>query len=237
MRLTSEFIYRVLLLVGLSAMLGCSRLCGVSSSMRTGPSSPPDSIPAIVLEESLRFIASRVGEEFCRENIRFDRGCSQAHPRLPARPVDFGQLHPDLAASPCFRMCYHLRVAESPWVDGRIEFLVDAMGHVLPDTRVEGIPDCVHRPSECAFPIDKPEAFRLAKEAGLEEGLRPWEASFHWMAGSLEDLDSGTYVWRISNTRHASAGREGGAAILIDANSGEVVPHGRMGWETIFDGP
>jgi hypothetical protein len=237
MKLWSEFAYRIFLLVGLSAVLGCSCLWSVSSSTRTEPPSPLDSIPPIVLDESLRFIASLVGEEFCRENIRFDRRCSQAHPRLPARPVDFAQLHPNLASSPRFRMCYHLRVAESPWVDGRIEFLVDAMGRVLPDTRVDGIPDCVHNPMECTFPIDKAEAFRLAKEAGLEEGLRPWEAAFHWMADSLENSVSGTYVWRVSNTRHASAHRKGGDTILIDANSGEAVPHGRMGWETISDGP
>jgi hypothetical protein len=127
-------------------------------------------------------------------------------------------------------MCYRLSVAESPWVDGRIEFFVDGTSHLLPDTRVDGIPDCVHQPSECVFPVDKAEAFRLAKEAGLEEGLRPWEASFHWMRASVEDLVSGTYVWSISNTRYVSAERAGGVTIVIDANSGKVVPHGNMGW-------
>ncbi|MCX5799776.1 MAG: hypothetical protein NTX17_00050 [Candidatus Eisenbacteria bacterium] len=230
MKRISEFTCRAFLLVVLCAVLSCSRSCSGSSVRSMGPVSSPDSIPAVVLQESLRYVASRMGAQFRRDSVRFDRARSLAHPILPP---DFVRLHPDLASLPWFRMCFRFSVPESPWVDGNMEFFVDGRGHLLPDTHVDGIPDCVHQPSECVFPIDEAEAFRLAKEAGLEEGLRPWKASFHWLRVGDKDLISGTYVWDVSNTRDVSLTREGGDAIVIDANSGKVV-YAHMGWGALF---
>jgi hypothetical protein len=224
-----------LFLVGICAVSACGHSRGVLKNADNEAAGPTDSIPAAVVQKAIEFIASRVGHQFCQENVRFDAAGSQAHPYLPSWPVDFAKVHPEIASGPCYRMVFRFSVGESPWVDGRIEFFVDGSARVLPDLRVEGLPDCVNQPLECVFPIDRAEAFRLASEAGLEEGLRPWEATFHWMGKTVHDSISGTYVWDIANTRQASPRGERGDRILIDANSGEVLPHGRMGWETIFD--
>ncbi|KPJ59796.1 MAG: hypothetical protein AMJ46_09915 [Latescibacteria bacterium DG_63] len=215
--------------------VGCVHATSVSDEARRDQVSCPDSFPKVVLEESLKLVASRTGERFCRDNIRFDRSASQVLSGLPSGMAEAIRAHPELAWMPCFRMRYRLSVPESPWVDGRIEFFVDKTGHLLPGLPVIGIPDCVHDSSECRFPINKARAFQLARKAGLAEGVRPWEASFHWKAGSATDPAFGTYVWSVSNTTYASGRSEGGQVMRIDANSGQVVPWGLMGWESWWE--
>ena len=201
---------------------------GASGDLQAPLIATEDSIPQAIVDRASGLLVSRLGQQFFEENIRFNPARSQAHPSLPRFPVDFAEIHPDLAFRPCFRMVFDLTVREKPWAESAIEFFVDSRGDLLPDLPVLGVPGCVDDPRECQFPIDKERAANLAEAAGFGIGLRPWTASFGWQQADSARHIPATYVWRFSNTLVLSPAHDEGATIAIDANSGEVVFRG--GW-------
>jgi hypothetical protein len=72
-------------------------------------------------------------------------------------------------------MVYSFKMPEKPYVDELIEFAVDTDGNVILERDVMGIPN----PKECDF-IDEAKAIDIAKSAGLEQGIKKWETSFHY---------------------------------------------------------
>jgi hypothetical protein len=205
------------------AVVGFPRPVPVRTSPGGQPLSPADSIPAFIIEKGMELIASRLGEEFCQQNIRFDPLRSQAHPGLPGFRPDFALRHPDLAQEPRYRLIFDLLVRRQPWARSEIEFFLDTRGDLLPDTKVVGLPDCRSNPARCQFPIDRQRAMDLAKAAGLEPGLRPWEVSFEWLQGDTTDAMSGVYAWTVTNTMFASELEDRGQVIIIDASSGLIL--------------
>jgi len=220
----------------LSMVASCGHVAGASWSASVPSASPDDSIPAVIIERATEFVVSRLGEHFFDGNVRFDPNHSQAHPSLPHYPVEFAERHPDLASRPCFRMVFDLAVREQPWAQSRIEFLVDSRGDTLPDVPVLGLPDCVHDPRECQFPIDEERAVDLAKAVGFQAGVTSWTVTFGWQQHDAPHHFPATFVWRISNTLSLSPTRDEGATIVIDANSGEVLWRGGWVRESISDG-
>ena len=165
----------LLILVLLMAFVACdTKRLQSSGGTERGPASG-NGIPGEVLEGALGFIASRVGEGFCQRYIVFDQEASKSNPEGPG---DFPGLHPHLAVKPSFKLVFWIRIPDKPYVQGRIQLLVDGKGELLPDMRVYGLPDCVDHPGECHFPIDQSVAIDLAQNAGLEEGLAEWETAF-----------------------------------------------------------
>jgi hypothetical protein len=195
-----------------------SRALGMGPAMRGG-------IPDEILQTALCFIASRAGEDFCQRYVVFDPGGSKPNPEGPG---DFPGLDPRLVVKPSFKVVFRIAIPDKPYVQGRIQFIVDGKGKPLAGSRVYGIPDCVDHPEECNFPIDKAMAVRLAQDSGLEQGLRTWEAAFTWRFENPDDPILGTYAWEVSNTTSCTRGGMSGSTLVLDANSGEILD--RMGW-------
>lgn len=116
---------------------------------------------------------------------------------------------------------YRLRIPESAFVDELLECVVEADGKI---SRMAA-PKCVSDPRECIFPYDETAAQEIARAAGLQPGLKPWDMSFHWHYGFE------TFVWAVSNTLHESNYSAEGQGVLIDANDGRLL--GVYGWQAM----
>jgi len=117
--------------------IGVSLICAVVGFARPGPVrtspggqplSPADSIPAFIIEKGMQLITSRLGQDFCRQNVRFDSLRSQAHPGIPGSCPYFALWHPDLAEKPRYRLVFDLLVRQEPWARSEIEFFLDSGG-------------------------------------------------------------------------------------------------------------
>lgn len=61
--------------------------------------------------------------------------------------------------------------------------------------------------------IDEAKAREIAREAGLEKGIKEWKANLYWYYGKINN-----YVWSISNRLTETSGR----TVIIDAKTGKV---------------
>lgn len=107
----------------------------------------------------------------------------------------------------------------------RLEFRLAPDGKLLWPDPAHSVPPCASLPVECHF-ISESEAIQLARRAGLPEGVRPWQTSFHFYAGLNEETR--TFVWSVQAT--TKEGRSGalGRLALFDANTGR--PWGISSW-------
>ncbi|MBN1996742.1 hypothetical protein JW935_04260 [candidate division KSB1 bacterium] len=177
-------------------------------------------ISNLIIDKSNQFFISRVGQEFFDHNISLDLEHSQY-----CFPSLYCYLHtsscPDVQKEPRFLIVYSFKIKDRPFVNESISFETDTTGFILTPENGLGIPDCISQPIECQFPIDEDRAILIAKEAGLEDGIKEWKTSFHWFAGDLQ-----TFVWTVSNTLSESGSGEGytasGKVVVIDANTGEI---------------
>lgn len=159
-------------------------------------------IPAEVLDKGNKFIISKTGQEFFNKYIKPDLSLSKA-------------------LSSGYFLVYNFFMPEKPYVDGTIRFTADSTGKILTDREVAGIPNCVHSPGLCDFLIDEMNAVKIAKQSGLESGIKEWDIKFLWNA----QFDQ--YVWLVINTLQESEGgygkRANGIQMIVDPNSGEVL--------------
>ncbi|MCW4025573.1 MAG: hypothetical protein NWF01_11155 [Candidatus Bathyarchaeota archaeon] len=122
---------------------------------------------------------------------------------------------------PYYLIVYNFRMPEKPFVDETIQFHVDSNGTIVSDEKIMGgIPDIVHNPAAVNFTIDEKQAREIARNAGLEQGISDWHASFGW-GGSA-------YVWSVQNTLQETDGlfqsySAHGKTVIIDAISGQVL--------------
>jgi len=159
-------------------------------------------IPLEILKSADNFIISYAGEDFFEKNIK----------------VDF---HRSKYSAPYFEMVYWLSMEEKPYVHNKIIFSVDTLGNVVQDRGITGLPDCINNPSGCEFNINEEEAREIAREYGLEQGVKEWMVGFLWNEKHKK------YVWHILNTLTASEGSHGfrgsGKEIMIDPFNGFIL--------------
>lgn len=159
-------------------------------------------IPHVIIEKGNQFIISKTGEDFFNKYIQSDLSTS--------KKLTLG-----------YFLTYKFSIPEKPYVNGTIRFSVDSTGKVFQDREIAGIPNCIHSPGECDFLIDEINAAKIAKQSGLESGIKEWDVKFLWNA----QFDK--YVWYVINTIQESEGgygkRANGIEMIIDANSGEVL--------------
>lgn len=184
------------------------------------PGAGSGQMPDCILEKSNEIVISRLGKAFFREHAVFEPALSsynEADPYCVQDPSNCAEF----LGKPHYRMVYSFSVPDLPGTDLPVAFVVDAAGNLVSGAEIDGLPDCVHDPKECAFTVvDEASAISIAKKAGLEPGLNEWRTHFHWYGGEFH-----TYVWTVDNTLTAdeSTGQSSGRSVLIDANSGAVL--------------
>ena len=93
---------------------------------------------------------------------------------------------------------------------------------LLENCRSDGGSDCV--PDRF---LQKAAAECIARHAGLEPGIRPWEIYLVYNYGFH------TVIWVVSNTLSESRSEAGGKSVSVQATSGEVLE--RNGWASNTD--
>jgi hypothetical protein len=186
-------------------------------------------IPDSVIAKSDSIIVSKTGPDFFHKYIHrvnydtssgsvFDLPCLDTHPakalleEYPEDP-DGGPDH-----NIPYTVLYRFKIPGKPWIDEPIRFYFDSTGSVIGGPPQE-IPEYLAHPDSCTFGIDSVTAINIARKAGFEEGISPWEMSFGW---SNEGLMNKKYTWVVRNTLHHWEGH----IIWIDPNSGVVLQRG-----------
>lgn len=159
-------------------------------------------IPPEILEKADQFIILKTGDEFFNKYIK------------PDEPVSTR-----LASG--YLLIYKFHIPEKPFVEGLIRFTLDEEGKVLPEYEISGIPGCVNSPIDCSFNINKLTAINIAKQYGLESGIKEWDVKFLWNAQFEK------YVWYVITTLKESEGGHGkrasGKEMIIDSGNGEIL--------------
>jgi hypothetical protein len=157
-------------------------------------------VPKDLLTKANNYIIQRTGSEF------FEKYISPDFVRTKFTP-------------PYYFLTYRLIMPEKPFVNTVIQFTIDSVGGVVKDRDIIGIPNCLD--GGCSFNINEEEAVKIAKDNGLEKGIKPWKTGFIW------DSNLQQYVWHILSTSNESQSSEGfrgnGKEIIIDPNSGLVL--------------
>jgi hypothetical protein len=159
-------------------------------------------IPFSILSKADKFIADQTGLTFFKNYIKPDFNRS--------RKLENGYL-----------LVYNFFIPEKPFVKGDIRFTVDTLGNVKKDMEIFGIPLCTDFPEDCMFVIDESKAKKIARENGLEEGIKEWKS------GLIYDSLLKKYIWHILSTSNESEGefgyRANGTEFLICPNTGKVL--------------
>jgi hypothetical protein len=120
---------------------------------------------------------------------------------------------------PYYFLTYRLIMPGKPFVNTVIQFSIDSTGSVVKDRDIIGIPNCIE--GGCSFNITEEQAVKIAKDSGLDKGIKSWKTGFIW------DPNLKQYTWHILSTSSESQSSEGfrgnGKEIIIDPNSGLVL--------------
>ena len=161
-------------------------------------------VPNLIYAEADIYLSQKTGEKFFEEYIY--RNYSKAK-----------------ALEGKYEVHYALTDPDRPYVYGDIYFYLDTDGKILEEYEQYGIPQCKAIPETCEFNLDKDEALSIAKEAGLAEGIRPWDAAFRWSA------ELNMYIWHILSTTSERGKKKNykasGEEIMISPYNGEVLKH------------
>ena len=190
----SLFVTVLMILIGVEVLTSCKcRACNDQEEA---------SVPLEILAKADSFITSTTGKEFFNKYITVDFYRTKNTP-------------------PYYEMAYKLFMPEKPYVSAIIKFTVDSVGNVMKNRDIVGIPKCRNFPEECNFNIDEQTARLTAKEMGLKEGIKEWDAGFLW------DFKLERYVWRILSTLSEFSSEDNykatGQEMVIDPTSGEVL--------------
>lgn len=171
--------------------------CAGSNCAQNKTTIPPD-----IFKKANEFVISKTGEEFFNKYITPDFSLS--------RELESGYL-----------VVYSISIKEKPFVKGTISFALDSTGNINTNKEIAGIPDCIKSPGDCEFNIDIAATENIARQNGLEKGVKQWDVKFLWSA------QFNKYVWYVINTLAESEGgygsRANGKEFIIDPNSGVVL--------------
>ena len=159
-------------------------------------------------------LVERVGREYFENHLTLER-CHWNDPT-----VSYWRAAGPYFDSRYWGIVYRFRVPGKPFIDQLVQVNLTPGGQLHPMHARLDIAACAENPRECEFPIDEAAALKIARNGGLEEGLRPWRTGFTWYP------DYG-FIWTVTNTLTVKQdGCSGeGRICIIDANSGEIVAH------------
>jgi hypothetical protein len=157
-------------------------------------------ISSDLLKKANNYIKQRTGNDF------FEKYISPDFARTKFTP-------------PYYFLTYRLIIPDKPYINTVIQFSIDSTGNVIKDRDILGIPDCIE--GGCNFSVTEEQAIKIAKDSGLEKGIKPWKTGFLWNPNLKQ------YTWHILSTSSESQSSEGfrgfGKEIIIDPNSGLVL--------------
>jgi hypothetical protein len=157
-------------------------------------------VPKDLLNKANDYIKLRTGDDF------FEKYISPDFVRTRFTP-------------PYYFLTYRLIMPEKPYVNTVIQFSIDSTGVIVKDRDIIGIPNCAD--GGCSFNISEEQAIKIAKDSGLEKGIKPWKTGFIWNPNLKQ------YTWHILSISAESQSSEGfrgnGKEIIIDPNSGLVL--------------
>ena len=201
--------------------MACDKSIELTESTRL-PQSVNERIPSYIIDKADSFIISKTGPAFFYAYIKYDSSHTMYYP-----PDTFCIAHPSMCANFLrygnYLIEYTFRIYEKPEIKGNIEFVMDSIGNIVLERSPYGIPECVSDSNNCLFKVDSSSAVAIARQMGLEEGIKPWRTQFSWSAITIKN-----YVWTVSNTLFDSASTMFGRNATIDANSGAFL--GFLNW-------
>lgn len=158
-------------------------------------------IPSALLKKANKVVIEKTGEDFFEKYMN----------------PDFSKIK---HIPPNYYVVYHFFMPEKPYVNQFINFMInDSTGKLTPGMDVAGIPDCIN--DNCSFNINEEDAVKIAKDNGLEAGIKPWKKGLMW-SSKLQQ-----YVWDVISTLEGTEGSEGfrgnGKEVLIDPGTGLVL--------------
>jgi len=169
----------------------------------------PTNMEQTIIEKGNELIISKIGNDYFNNYIKL-------------LSIEY-QSPNGVIEKPYYLPMYSFKIPGKQFVNELIEIGIDIDENIV---REWGIPG---NPEECEFPIDETKAMVIARDVGLEEGIKEWETDFYWH-DALK-----TYVWAVRNTLSASSigefHEESGKVVIIDANSGEVKES--LNWTTM----
>lgn len=154
-----------------------------------------------MVEIGNELIVSKIGDDYFNNYIKL----LTIDPQPPNEIIE----------KPYYLLTYTFKIPDKQFVNDLIEIGIDIDGNIVSEW---GIPNSQ---GECEISVNEEEAITIAREAGLEEGIKDWESDFYW-----HDTYK-TYVWSVKNTLSISSSgehfEESGKIVIIDANSIEVL--------------
>lgn len=189
-----------------------------------------DDIPDSIIQKTNNYIKSKVGGKYFNEFIKYDVSNSGLRKRRSNNRKHSSPCEKYLY-KPHYYFVYNLQISKTEEISASIEFITDTLGNIIPECYVDRIPKCPENDCWDFFPLVKKEdAILIAKNGGLEEGIKDWIISFHY---NLEDFED--YVWNIKSTLSRGGTYYGqgasGKRILISAIDGSIIR--RYDWSAI----
>jgi hypothetical protein len=186
----------------LSLGMGAGAFISTSAGENSSEENPP---PPQIVEMAKEYVASKVGVEYFNTYFRLEGG---RFIPVSAR----GEGNPNEV----YMVGFIYRISVGNYLANvTVGVFLDTEGRV---TRTEGVPIKEYL---MPFRIDREEAIRIAKEAGLPEGIKGYSAHISY------DLE-GAYMWDVTvwfsepRTSLNDHGPGRGRSVDIDVNSGEA---------------
>jgi len=155
-------------------------------------------VPSEIIDKSYSIMISYFGKDFYDKNImlspyQYDfymddfKNCDSSSVNCKGMPRIKEQY---------YKLFYLMNIPEKPYVSEIMEIYVDKNGNLIKEAENKGLINCVKTLSECIFKIDASQAGAIAKNAGMQNGVDKWQATFNWSNNTSVPK---TYVWEVMN--------------------------------------
>jgi len=174
-------------------------------------------VPDSVIQKTDEYIKIRVGEKYFNKFIKFD---SKHSGFRKSYRIDSPPSCAEKIKQPHYFITYNIYFSDMEKDFAQIDMITDLEGNLIIDCFIDKIPKCPENNCWNYFPVvKKEEAIKIAKDAGLEEGMREWEVYL-----SYNYYDVQEYTWVVKNILWKNPkGGAGGKSITINAIDASVV--------------
>ena len=172
--------------------------------------------PTNIVAKSDSIIISRIGLSIFAQCFKYDPTRLDATQSLIRAASDgvHQKWHMELDAPIGFySTVYRFTTPGKPWINEPINLLFDSHSNLIA-IQPEGVFDNLSHPDSCTFSIPPDSAIAIAKQDGLERGIKSWQLSFGWGGPEFRE-----FTWAVSNTIDLMHGN----VRILDPNNGKVL--------------